>query len=542
MRLALVGSISVASVGCNDILNAYDPSTVSTDYYDTAQGQEMLVIDMYSRCREIYSEYVLQYFGTDMYLACDESTESKAFNGYSTELDGLAGTDDYWEILYTLIQEANILENRCTVEIAGSEYESLTAQARFLRAMGYYYLVETFGSVPLLIEENTSASNIIESVTCAPEEDIYAYIIGELEAIDGMLPDAAAENGRVSDTAVRFLLGKAYLTRAYRDYAVSSDVDNAIAMFESITSSSSYSLLDSFTSVFDEDNQANKEVIWAIQYGSDKNYLGSGNSIHAQFGFNITSLYPGMYALDQSDYSSMQRYIWTNPIVHEWFRNPQGDARYEATFRFDFVVNDSSHANYGQVGVAMPIWNDDSGNTQNAEFFYPFKTDDGDYNWYPSLGIMGWSTDCMPMCRKFLETKIDWGGAGTREDVVMRVAEAYFLCAEAYLLKGDKQSAADNVNVIISRAALTDTDYELMKVAADDVTIDRLLEEKGCEMFGEHDRWFDLKRTETLLTRARLNPLVAYYDNLSETHLVRPIPYSETIKLDGLNQNDGYNN
>lgn len=35
--------------------------------------------------------------------------------------------------------------------------------------MAYYYLVETFGGVPLLTEENTSASDIITEVTRASE-------------------------------------------------------------------------------------------------------------------------------------------------------------------------------------------------------------------------------------------------------------------------------------------------------------------------------------------------------------------------------------
>jgi starch-binding outer membrane protein, SusD/RagB family len=77
---------------------------------------------------------------------------------------------------------------------------------------------------------------------------------------------------------------------------------------------------------------------------------------------------------------------------------------------------------------------------------------------------------------------------------------------------------------------------------AADLTLDRLLEENSCEMFGEHDRWFDLKRTNKLLQRARLNPLVAKFNNISAMHLVRPIPYNETIKVKGLAQNPGYKN
>lgn len=292
-----------------------------------------------------------------------------------------------------------------------------------------------------------------------------------------------------------------------------------------------------------EDNQNNNEVIWAIQYGADKNFNGAGNPIHAQFGFNLTALYPGMFALNQKEYSSMQRDIWTNPCVHEWFRHPEIDTRYGETFRFDFDINDPSHADYGEKGIYMPRWNDTSGDSHGAAYFYPFRNASGGYNWYPALALMGWTTDCMPMCRKFRETKIDWGGKGTREDVVIRLADTYLLAAEAYLLAGNPGKALEKVNILLRRAAGTEENYQTMKIRDEaEMTLDRLLEERGCELFGEHDRWFDLKRTGTLLTRARLNPLVAHYDNLSEIHLVRPIPYNERIKLEGLTQNPGYNN
>lgn len=540
----LCGALTLGLGGCNDFLDIYDPAVVTPDYYDTKEGQEKLIVNLYARYRAVFTTYVLQYLGTDMYLSCDESPTAAQFNGYNADLSGLSGTiGSYWATLYKIVQEANILLNRCTPEVAGADYDRMVAQGRILRSMAYYYLVETFGGVPLLTEENTSAGNVIVEVTRAGEEEIYRFIVGELEKSLGKLPVVAAASGELSDTALRHFLGKIYLTRAYREYAGTDDLERAIALFEEVIASKHYGLLERFGDVFDEGNQNNREVIWAIQYGSDKNYNGSGNPIHTQFGFNITALYPGMFALDQQEYSSMMRDIWTNPRVHEWFRHPSEDSRYEATFRFDFEVNDPTNENYGKPGIHMPHWDDTSGDDCGAVHFYPFRTPSGDYNWYPALGMMGWSTDCMPMCRKFRETKIEWGGRGTREDVVIRMADTYLLCAEAYLLDGCPNRALEKVNALLRRAAGTETNYAVMKIASEaDLTLDRLLEERGCELFGEHDRWFDLKRTGTLLTRARLNPLVAHYDNLSPIHLVRPIPYNERIKLKGLGQNEGYNN
>ncbi len=530
--------------GCNDFLDIYNPSAVTTDYYDTKKGQEKLVIDMYEKCRTLFNTSTLQFLGTDMYMSCDESPLSAQFNGYSKDLSGLSPViSDYWNLLYKIIQESNILLHRCTLEVAGDEYNTLIAQGHFLRAMAYYYLVETFGPVPLLTEENTDVDNMIKVVSRDSEEKIFKFIIDELYGIKGLLPDVATKAGDLNDTAIRHFLGKMYLTRAYKEFAQLEDLKNAIDNFESVISSDHYQLLTRFSDVFSEDNQNNAEIIWAIQYGTDKNFNGSGNPQHTQFGFNITALYPGMFALNQKEYSSMQRDIWVNPVVHEWYRYPEIDTRYDVTFKREFYINDIKNADYGKLGIYMPRWNDTSGDSKDAVYFYPFKDASGNYNWYPAFGAMNWSTDCMPMCSKFRETKIDWGGKGTREDIVFRVADTYLLCAEAYLKKDEVDKAISKVNDLLKRAAVSEEAYEIMKIKANaELTLDRLLEERGCEMFGEHDRWFDLKRTGKLLERAKLNPLVVRYNNISDIHLVRPIPYDERIKLEGLSQNPGYNN
>lgn len=530
--------------GCKKYLDIYNPSAVTTEYYNTKIGQEKLVVELYSQYRTVFNTSSLQFFGTDMYLATDDSPLSAQFNGYSKDLSGLSPEiGNYWSVLYKIIQESNILLNRCTPATAGVSYESLVAQGRFLRAMAYYYLVESFGPVPLLLKENTQTVDLITSVTRESEDNIYNFMIKELNDIKGKLPNVTTESGRLTNTAVLHFLGKLYLTRSYRSYAKTDDLKNATDNFELVIASKNYHLLDRFEDVFNEDNQNNAEVIWAIQYGKDKNYIGSGNPQQAQFGFNIVALYPGMFTLNQKDYSAMQRGIWTNPKVFEWFSHPEIDTRFKVTFKNEFKINDITNPGFGKVGIYLPLWNDKSNDNKGAQYYYPYKDTGENYNWYPAMGSMNWKSDIMPMCQKFKDTKIAWGGAGSREDIIFRMADTYFLCAEAYLKDGKSDKALEKVNAILQRAAGSEANYNTMKIVnAVDLTLDRLLQEKGCEMFGEHDRWFDLKRTNTLLSRALLNPLVVKYGNISATNLVRPIPYDETIKVTGLKQNPGYNN
>ena len=243
----LCGSLTLGLGGCNDFLDIYDPAVVTPEYYNTKEGQEKLIVNLYARYRSVFTTYVLQYLGTDMYMSCDESPTAAQFNGYNADLSGLSGTiDSYWATLYKIVQESNILLNRCTPEIAGDDYDQMVAKGRILRSMAYYYLVETFGGVPLLTEENTSASNIITEVTRASEKDIYGFIVEELTQSLDKLPDVADAAGELSNTALKHFLGKIYLTRAYRDYAEPDDGTTAIRLFEEVIASTHYGLLDRF--------------------------------------------------------------------------------------------------------------------------------------------------------------------------------------------------------------------------------------------------------------------------------------------------------
>jgi len=135
---------------------------------------------------------------------------------------------------------------------------------------------------------------------------------------------------------------------------------------------------------------------------------------------------------------------------------------------------------------------------------------------------------------------MDWGAAGTREDVIFRLSDAYLLAAEAYLGAGQVAQATERVNALRERAAIDQAAFEdHLKVST--VDLDYLLDERARELLGEHDRWFDLKRTGKLIERAKAkNIFVQKYDNINENHLLRPIPQDEINKTNGLEQNQGY--
>lgn len=537
--LALI--VLSSTYSCSSFIDPDTPSVVTEKYYNTKSGQEKLIVSLYSHYRNVFNTGAIQYLGTDLYMGITSTTTERMFDGYDKSFNSTAPVVlGYWTSLYKVIQEANILLNRCTPEIAGADYNQMVAEGTFLRTMAYYYLVETFGAVPFYTEENTG---IITETSRTDEDTIYQFMIDELETIKGNLSATTSQPGKITDTAVKQLLGKIYLTRAYKSYADNKDFEKAAAYFDTIIKEGSYSLLADYASVYDENNQNNKEVIWSIQYGSDKNYVGGGNPQHAMFGFNITALEPDMFTRVQADYSAMGREYWINPKAHELFTDPVADTRYDVTFMRHFYINNPNHPKYGSLGIYFPRWNDNSGIDEGAVKFLPFKKD-GQFTWYPqstSLPILEMGLDRMPIIKKFKDTKINWGGAGSREDVIFRLSDVYLLSAEAYLGMNNTTTALERINTIRKRAAIDESAYEnSMKFTS--ITLDILLDERGRELLGEHDRWFDLKRTGKLIERAKaFNPFVENYNNINPNHLLRPIPQDEINKVKGLDQNEGYN-
>ncbi|RTE54803.1 RagB/SusD family nutrient uptake outer membrane protein [Arenibacter aquaticus] len=531
-------------VNCSDNLDIDNPSAITDDFYNTKSGQEKLLVDMYSKYRSVFNTGELQYYGTDLYMAITESPNERMFNGYDPSFNSTAGVvGPYWNNLFKIVQEANILLSRTSLGTEGmtlEEFNEITGQGRILRTLAYYYLVETFGPVPLYTTEQTT---VITEVERTSEAEVYSFMVNELSEVVDLLSWDVEEPGRLGKAAAIQLLGKVYLTRAYKPFANPLDFELAAEQLDRIIDDpeSPYELLDSYTSVYDENNQNNSEVIWAIQYGNDRNYIGGGNPQQSLFGFNIVALEPDLFDRVQSDYSAMSRGYWINPRVHELFENPYVDSRYDATFQREFYVNNPNSDDFGKLGIYFPRWNDDSGNTNDAINYYAFK-EEGDYKWYPqstALPILTTALDRMPIIKKFKDTQIEWGGPGSREDVIFRLSDTYLLSSEANLGAGNFDMALNRINTLRRRAAVTPSERDNMEVST--VDLDFILDERARELLGEHDRWFDLKRTGKLIDRAKeYNLFVTKYNNIGNMHLLRPIPQDEINKVDGLTQNTGY--
>jgi hypothetical protein len=128
---------------------------------------------------------------------------------------------------------------------------------------------------------------------------------------------------------------------------------------------------------------------------------------------------------------------------------------------------------------------------------------------------------------------------GHRDTYVFRRAETMMLLAEAYVKQGKGADATVLINALRQRAKLTGSD-----LLTGNATLEDVLDESARELFGESNRWMDLKRTGTLLTRAvQYNVFTAHNHTaaaIDSRYLVRPIPLTEIMRSPTLTQNTGY--
>lgn len=164
---------------------------------------------------------------------------------------------------------------------------------------------------------------------------------------------------------------------------------------------------------------------------------------------------------------------------------------------------------------------------------------------YNSYKIAGWCS--FPGIKKFLDNVYDvnypTNDISSRDAMVLRLAEMYLIKAEAELGAGDRTSALATINALRAKRAIAGKDNSI----SGPVTINTILDERAIELCGEQQRWFDLKRTKTLVDRVKAYNAQGAA-NVKNIHYYRPIPQAQldavtnksTTAGTGFWQNEGY--
>lgn len=552
--------LAFVSQSCESFLEEDLVSDVSaSSYYTTAQGFEDAVKATYWWNKPFFGPergFTMSVFGTDTYTEGADGGH-KVLNRYDGGLNPQQGfVRDTWRDFYQGINQANAVINRsASLSISESLKTSRIAEVRFLRGLFYFMLTSHYGDVHLTLEETEGVE--VDANRTDIEEVYNQAIIPDLEFAIANLPDAQSDFGRATKPAAEFLLGKVLLRRAHRT-GNTGDATRAEGLFSNVINNYGFALLEDYADLWVIGNEQHSEIIWTVQNSKsqvDEGIDGQGHRGHLYFLFEY-DVRPGM-TRDINNGRPWKRFRPTDFTLGLWDRDI--DARYDKTFKHAWISNNAGTiptwtdadqaAGYGTAGepkftvgdtaLFIPgpqrdeLWTKE----RIARTRYTVYTKEEHYCFscvthlriFPSLNK--WIDDTRPDRQKT---------QGQRDYVLMRLGEAYLLRAEARLLGGNTQGAADDINVIRRRGAWPGQEAA-NEITAADVDIDFILDERARELLGEGHRWMDLTRTNKLVERVRLyNPVGGA--NIQDYHVVRPIPQDQIDRtLGGYSQNPGYN-
>ena len=338
----------------------------------------------------------------------------------STQTQSMMGL--YARLYHGIILANNYLANQHDGDMGKQ------AEARFLRALQYYYLMDHFGNVPLLTDtidrqplpvwEATPSD--IELLT---REEMFSYIENELQESLNSLP-ATNSYGRATATAARLLLARLYLNSEV--YTGTARWQEARSYAESVINGGTFQLAPIYRNLFMGDNDSNgaqQEIILpAIYDGNTRTDYGG-----------TTFLVASSFTNGEGDNGTTQ--VWAGNVSKPDFVN-----------KFFTQTADIPYASPEQTASAA---GDDRALFYGINHSYELRNGDSFSDGFPYQKFTNVrSNGTSPVSSKFADTDFP----------LMRLGEAYLIAAEADArLNGSATSmqGTQYINMLRNRANAT---------------------------------------------------------------------------------------
>ena len=409
------------------------------------------------------------------------------------------GTDgDLVNMSYSL-WAVNGHANTVITNILNSEGPSQAAKNKAIgealtwKAMAYFYMVRTFGEVPIVHDNNAIlTSGTYNDLYKADRASVYEYIIMTLEKAMELLPkQTSGWNGRIDYYAAEALLAKVYLTRAGLSGTLNNDdLANAAKYAEDVIDNSGRKLTPEYSDIFRLSpavHNATGESLIAWQWECSSGRWTSQNTLQSDLIFEGFSEFGDMWGGWGGPSYDLALAFGADPVAGPAEIKKVTDKRRQATLMM--------------AGDVYPyFWTTKSTKTGNKGFDYLYFLYSGDAD-YAAYGVPAqFEGPCGIQNVKHLfgdgaDHEAALGVSAARMSYqlpthLLRLGDVYLICAEAYLLAGNQPKALEYTNAIRQRAGVE---------ALASVTFEDIWKERRLELAGEGDRWYDYVR-------------LAYYD------------------------------
>ncbi len=160
----------------------------------------------------------------------------------------------------------NILNTSIGIYKNMENVDALLAELRALRAFYYYLLLDNFGNVPVVTEEDLEGEEDVLPVQSTRAE-VFAFIESELLEVMPVLNDEKVY-GKMNRWAARMVLAKIYLNAEV--YIGVTKWDEAIAQVDDIETNGGYALEPNYHANFIVENENSAEQIFSIVFDATR--------------------------------------------------------------------------------------------------------------------------------------------------------------------------------------------------------------------------------------------------------------------------------
>ena len=406
----------------------------------------------------------------------------------STDADLMNMSNSLWAVIGHANTVYNYLKNASASQ---SVKNQCMGECLAWKAMAYFFLVRSFGDVPIVHDNSTMlADGSYSNVSRVQKSDVYDYIIMTLEKAMELLPKSG-NPGRIDYYSAEGLLAKVYLYKSGvnangHGQRNSDDLNKAASYAKDVIEHSGRTLMANYSDVFRLQNALNCEClfswlwtadtsIWTVQntLQSDLAMQGfdefgdcwggySGPSVDLQEAFGVSPLDDPATRTDVDERRKATMMMAGD--FYDYFWEDKTDEQGRKGFNFLQFLYDSN--GYGSGGP---------GTLQSATGVNSVKHLYGDAYDHKTHAVDGISASNM---HSSLATP------------VLRLSDVYLVYAEAVI--GNNNSTTD--------ASAIDAFYKVrsraIKSAArpTSITWNDVWKERRLELAMEGDRWYDFVR------------------------------------------------
>jgi hypothetical protein len=283
--IALAAVLTLGMASCDDFLDKPTEDAYNTDNYYQTDDQCIAGVNYlynspwydfqrgYFKVGEVLSGNL--YMGSSPYL-------NFTVNGSDQDLINMSYS------LWAVIGHCNTVYNSIKAssgDITESVRNQCLGECLAWKAMAYFYLVRSFGEVPI-VHDNTASLNAgdYNTYTKVKKADVYEYILMTLEKAMELLPASSSE-GRIDYYCAEALLAKTYLSMAGVSGELNqSYLDQAAKHALDVIENSGRSLMENYSDIFRLANNKNEESLYAWRWTANGNVWTAQNTLQSDLG------------------------------------------------------------------------------------------------------------------------------------------------------------------------------------------------------------------------------------------------------------------